>query len=60
MVSVGIYLAGALIGGGYFLYRNVQMLRDPAPKKAMNSFFASLVQLVVLLIFAVLDAQLIG
>ncbi len=54
-----LYLFGALSGGGYFLYRNVQMLRDPSPKVAMSSFFASLVQLMVLLVFALLDTLLI-
>ncbi len=54
-----IYLFGALSGGGYFLYRNLQMVRDPSPKVAMASFFASLIQLVVLLFFAVLDVQLL-
>jgi len=55
-----IYLLGALAGGGYFLYRNIQMVRDPSPRIAMSSFFASLAQLGVLLLFAVLDSQLIG
>ena len=30
------------------------------PRNGMRAFFASLVQLIVLLLFAVLDAQLIG
>ena len=55
-----IYLLGAMIGGGYFLYRNIQLVRDPSPGVAMSSFFASLAQLGILLIFAVLDNQLIG
>ncbi len=55
-----IYLLGALIGGGYFLYRNIQLVQNPSPKVAMSSFFASLAQLGMLLIFAVLDNQLIG
>jgi protoheme IX farnesyltransferase len=50
-----IYLAGALAGGAYFIYRSVQLARNPCRKTAMKSFFASLIQLVVLLIFAVLD-----
>jgi len=53
-----VYLLGALIGGGYFLYRNVQLVRDPSPKVAMSSFFASLTQLGILLVFAILDHQL--
>ena len=53
-----IYLLGALFGGGYFLYRNVQLVQDPSPKVAMSSFLASLAQLGILLLFAVLDHQL--
>jgi protoheme IX farnesyltransferase len=54
------YLAGALAGGGYFIYRSLLLVQDPSPKNGMRSFFASLVQLIVLLLFAVLDAQLAG
>ncbi len=55
-----LYLAGALIGGGYFIYRSLLLVQDASPKNGMRAFFASLVQLIVLLVFAVLDAQLIG
>ena len=55
-----IYLIGAVIGGGYFLYRNIQLVRDPSPKVAMSNFFASLIQLVILLSFAVVDVQVLG
>jgi len=55
-----LYLAGAVSGGGYFIYQNVKMISDPSPKIAMKSFFASLVQLVILLIGAVLDVLLLG
>jgi len=55
-----IYLAGALAGGGYFIYRNLQMVRQPTPKTAMASFFASLLQLVLLLLGAVLDVSVVG
>jgi len=55
-----LYLASALTGGGYFIYRNYQMILDPSPIIAMQSFFASLVQLIVLLIGAVLDVYLLG
>jgi protoheme IX farnesyltransferase len=50
-----IYLFGALTGGGYFIYRSAQLVHAPSRKTAMNSFFASLIQLVVLLVFAVID-----
>ncbi len=55
-----IYLVAALAGGGYFIYHNYLMIQDPAPKVAMKSFFASLVQLVLLLVGAVLDVYLIA
>jgi len=55
-----IYLAGAVIGGGYFIYQNYKMILDPSPKVAMKSFFASLVQLVLLLVGAVLDVYLLA
>ena len=55
-----IYLAAAVSGGGYFIYCNYLMILDPSVKIAMKSFFASLVQLVVLLAGAVLDVYLLG
>jgi protoheme IX farnesyltransferase len=55
-----IYLAAASLGGGYFIYHNYRMILDPAPKVAMKSFFASLLQLVLLLVGAVVDVLLLG
>lgn len=55
-----IYLLAAAGGGGYFIYHNLCMLRDPSPRVAMRSFFASLLQLVLLLAGAVLDIGLLG
>ena len=55
-----IYLAGAVSGGAYFIYQNYKMILDPSPKTAMKSFFASLVQLVLLLLGAVLDVYLLS
>ncbi len=55
-----LYLLGAVTGGGYFLYRNLQMVIRPNRKTAMNSFFASLIQLVALLSGAVFDVSLLG
>ena len=55
-----LYLLGAVSGGGYFIYRNIQMVHDPSRKVAMSSFFASLIQLIVLLVFAVADVLLLG
>jgi heme O synthase-like polyprenyltransferase len=47
-------------GGGYFIYHNCLMIRDPSPRVAMKSFFASLLQLVLLLVGAVLDVWFLG
>jgi len=55
-----IYLASAALGGGYFIYRNYLMIRDPSPRVAMRSFLASLLQLVLLLAGATLDALLLA
>ncbi|MCP4470951.1 MAG: protoheme IX farnesyltransferase [Gammaproteobacteria bacterium] len=55
-----IYLAAAAVGGGFFIYHNILMVLDPSPRVAMKSFFASLVQLVLLLIGAVVDVLLLG
>ncbi len=55
-----IYFIGAAVGGGYFLYCNIQLIRDPSRKVAMLNFFASLIQLILLLAFAVLDVWLLG
>ena len=55
-----LYLFGAVTGGGYFIYRSLLLVQEPSFRSGMNSFLASLVQLILLLIFAVLDAQLLG
>jgi protoheme IX farnesyltransferase len=55
-----IYLAAAASGGGLFIYHNILMVLDPSPRVAMKSFFASLAQLVLLLIGAVVDVLLLG
>lgn len=55
-----LYPLGALTGGGYFLLRNWQLVQDPSPKLAMSNFFASLAQLGILLLAAVLDKQLLS
>lgn len=55
-----LYLAGAAIGGGLFLWRTFQLLRRPGPKAAAASFHASLIQLSLLLIAAIGDRWLIG
>ncbi len=53
-----IYLAGAVAGGSYFIYKNIQLVYKPSTKTAMTNFFASLLQLSLLLVAAVADSLL--
>ncbi len=53
-----IYLAGALVGGGFFILRSIELVRDPGPKTAMSNFLASFVQLGLLLAAAITDGSL--
>ena len=50
-----VYMAGALAGGGYFLDKAWALAREPSRKTAMASFFASLLQLSLLLGAASID-----
>lgn len=50
-----VYLAGALAGGAYFLHKARALARAPSRKTAMASFFASLLQLSLLLGAASID-----
>jgi protoheme IX farnesyltransferase len=50
-----IYLAGALIGGALFLKRSIELVGDPGPKAASRNFQASLLQLGLLLLAAIID-----
>jgi len=52
------YLAGAVLGGAYFLRRTHALARDPGRGRAMASFFASMVHLSVLLLGVALDVAL--
>ena len=53
-----IYIVGAAAGGSYFVFRASQLARAPSRATAMASFFASLVQLSLLLAAATVDALL--
>jgi heme o synthase len=53
-----IYLAGALAGGAYFIFRSVQLVVSPTQKTAMRCFLASLVQLSAVLLAAMADVFL--
>ena len=55
-----IYLAGAALGGAYFVAKSVELVRQPGPKAAMVNFKASLLQLGLLQIAAVADRLLLG
>jgi protoheme IX farnesyltransferase len=47
-----VYLAGATLGGGWFLWKSVLLVRDPGPAAAAANFRASLIQLTLLLLAA--------
>jgi protoheme IX farnesyltransferase len=51
-----IYLLGAVAGGAHFLRKTWALARAPSRKTAMASFFASMVQLSVLLAAVAVDA----
>lgn len=53
-----VYFAGAVIGGGYFLKKNVELVLNPDAPAAMRCFHASLAQLSLLLTAAMIDAAL--
>ncbi|MEI6413682.1 MAG: heme o synthase [Pseudomonadota bacterium] len=53
-----VYLVGALVGGGWFLFRNLQLVREPDPRLARASFHASFAQLSLMLLAAMIDASL--
>ena len=49
------YGLGAGLGGAYFIWKSVQLHRAPTKANAMANFFASLLQLALLLIGVLLD-----
>lgn len=53
-----VYGIGALVGGLHFVHKSWQLARKPERATAMGSFFASLVQLSLLLVAASIDALL--
>ena len=53
-----IWVLAAAAGGGFLICHNIRMIRDPSARVAMQSFFASLAQLVILLLSAVVDVLL--
>ena len=55
-----IYLSGALAGGAFFIYASIRLVLDPAIGPAWRAFAASIVQLGLLLIAAILDQLILG
>jgi len=53
-----IYFLGAAIGGARFVWTSIALARNPSPETAMTNFHASLLQLSLLLVAAILDAWL--
>jgi protoheme IX farnesyltransferase len=49
------YGLGAGIGGAYFLWKSLELYLAPGKRTAMGNFFASLVQLMLLILGVVLD-----
>lgn len=52
-----IYFAGAATGGFLFLQKAWRLTRNPCRRSAMVCFHASLIQLTVVLVAAIIDAQ---
>ena len=52
------YLVAALVGGAHFLRRTHALARDPRRERAMAAFFASMVQLSLLVLGVAVDAAL--
>jgi protoheme IX farnesyltransferase len=50
-----IYLAGAVIGGAFFVAKSIELVRAPGRRAAMVNFHASLIQLALLQIGAIAD-----
>ena len=53
-----LYLAGAAIGGAYFIWKCVILVRKPSVLTARGAFRASLLQLSLLLLAAIADPWL--
>jgi len=52
-----IYFAGAATGGGLFIRKAWLLAKDPHRKTAMSCFHASLMQLTLVLVAAIIDAR---
>jgi protoheme IX farnesyltransferase len=50
-----LYMAGAVVGGVFFLRRSIELVREPGPEAASRNFYASLLQLGLLLLATIMD-----
>ncbi|MHA1108048.1 MAG: heme o synthase [Alphaproteobacteria bacterium] len=55
-----IYFVGAAVGGAWFIVTSVKLVLDPCRAAARVNFHASLIQLTLLLVAAMLDAWIVG
>ncbi|MCC6172987.1 MAG: protoheme IX farnesyltransferase [Gammaproteobacteria bacterium] len=55
-----IYLVCAALGGAWFLQRSFRLLREPTSRNAIRNFIASLGQLGLLLLGAIIDGAIDG
>ncbi len=55
-----LYLLAACSGGAYFLWTSARLVREPGPKAAMRNFHASLLQLSLLILAAMIEGALRG
>jgi protoheme IX farnesyltransferase len=55
-----VYAIGVIAGGGYFLFACARLYVTPSVTHAWHAFAASIVQLGLLLVAAMLDGLLVG
>lgn len=53
-----LYGLGAALGGAFFVWNSIALYRTPTRKAAMTNFFASLIQLALLIVGVVLDRMI--
>lgn len=55
-----LYFMAAALSGVYFIWKNIQLVHAPTRKNAMANFFASIIHLVLVLVFAIVDVQFVA
>ena len=53
-----LYMTAAALGGGWFVYKSIALVRNPGRTAALSNFFASLIQLTLLLTAVMLEPLL--